>query len=172
MRWASAKWQPRRCRCFACADRLPAPRQPPHCYHRQSAAGWSSQVARRAHNPKVAGSNPAPAIPDAEPKTPPAEGAFFVPVNAQVNSVQARCSIRARCWWGENVEAMKTPAKPPGKTASDFKMKSGLQGRPRSKNASSAKRWRRTLRRFDAWWNSCQIVARGGYASVVSAYDR
>ena len=25
-------------------------------------AGWSSQVARRAHNPKVAGSNPAPAI--------------------------------------------------------------------------------------------------------------
>ena len=27
-----------------------------------SAAGWSSLVARRAHNPKVAGSNPAPAI--------------------------------------------------------------------------------------------------------------
>ena len=27
-----------------------------------SGAGWSSQVARRAHNPKVAGSNPAPAI--------------------------------------------------------------------------------------------------------------
>ena len=26
-----------------------------------SAAGWSSSVARRAHNPKVAGSNPAPA---------------------------------------------------------------------------------------------------------------
>ena len=25
-------------------------------------AGWSSQVARRAHNPKVAGSNPAPAM--------------------------------------------------------------------------------------------------------------
>ena len=25
-------------------------------------AGWSSSVARRAHNPKVAGSNPAPAI--------------------------------------------------------------------------------------------------------------
>ena len=33
-----------------------------HCYHLRSAAGWSSQVARRAHNPKVAGSNPAPAI--------------------------------------------------------------------------------------------------------------
>ena len=27
-----------------------------------SDAGWSSQVARRAHNPKVAGSNPAPAM--------------------------------------------------------------------------------------------------------------
>ena len=27
----------------------------------RSAAGWSSLVARRAHNPKVAGSNPAPA---------------------------------------------------------------------------------------------------------------
>jgi hypothetical protein len=28
------------------------------------AAGWSSQVARRAHNPEVAGSNPAPATPE------------------------------------------------------------------------------------------------------------
>src|SRR6185503_4019359 len=30
-------------------------------YNRPSDAGWSSQVARRAHNPEVAGSNPAPA---------------------------------------------------------------------------------------------------------------
>ncbi len=29
-----------------------------------SNAGWSSSVARRAHNPKVVGSNPAPAILD------------------------------------------------------------------------------------------------------------
>src|SRR5579863_1389770 len=29
------------------------------CYNQM--AGWSSQVARWAHNPKVAGSNPAPA---------------------------------------------------------------------------------------------------------------
>ncbi|EDK29319.1 hypothetical protein VSWAT3_19961 [Vibrionales bacterium SWAT-3] len=28
---------------------------------RKSDAGWSSLVARRAHNPKVVGSNPAPA---------------------------------------------------------------------------------------------------------------
>ena len=32
------------------------------CYNLSTAAGWSSLVARRAHNPKVAGSNPAPAI--------------------------------------------------------------------------------------------------------------
>ena len=31
-------------------------------YNRRRVAGWSSQVARRAHNPEVAGSNPAPAI--------------------------------------------------------------------------------------------------------------
>ena len=30
-------------------------------YNRCRVAGWSSQVARRAHNPEVAGSNPAPA---------------------------------------------------------------------------------------------------------------
>src|SRR5436305_8944666 len=39
------------------------PSSEPHCYDPMSAAGWSSLVARRAHNPKVAGSNPAPAIP-------------------------------------------------------------------------------------------------------------
>ena len=31
-------------------------------YPGRSDAGWSSQVARRAHNPEVAGSNPAPAL--------------------------------------------------------------------------------------------------------------
>jgi hypothetical protein len=31
------------------------------CYAYWSAAGWSSLVARRAHNPKVEGSNPSPA---------------------------------------------------------------------------------------------------------------
>ena len=29
--------------------------------HQDIVAGWSSLVARRAHNPKVVGSNPAPA---------------------------------------------------------------------------------------------------------------
>ncbi len=31
------------------------------CNMRRSVAGWSSLAARRAHNPKVVGSNPAPA---------------------------------------------------------------------------------------------------------------
>jgi hypothetical protein len=42
-------------------DRLAAPAAEVLCYTEESAAGWSSLVARRAHNPKVAGSNPAPA---------------------------------------------------------------------------------------------------------------
>src|SRR6476659_6395922 len=41
---------------FACRIRLVRP-----SYTWPCDAGWSSQVARRAHNPEVAGSNPAPA---------------------------------------------------------------------------------------------------------------
>ena len=39
-------------------------------------AGWSSLVARRAHNPKVAGSNPAPAT-----KQSPGQNVFLVGVS-------------------------------------------------------------------------------------------
>ena len=39
-------------------------------------AGWSSLVARRAHNPKVAGSNPAPATENPRDTTP---GGFLWP---------------------------------------------------------------------------------------------
>jgi hypothetical protein len=42
-------------------------------YNAPCDAGWSSQVARRAHNPEVAGSNPAPATPEG-----PGNGAFRV----------------------------------------------------------------------------------------------
>ena len=41
------------------------------CYDLCRVAGWSSQVARRAHNPEVAGSNPAPATGES-----PGNGAF------------------------------------------------------------------------------------------------
>ena len=41
-------------------------------------AGWSSSVARWAHNPEVAGSNPVPATSEnGPPETPP--GAVFMP---------------------------------------------------------------------------------------------
>ena len=46
-------------------------------YHCGSAAGWSSLVARRAHNPKVAGSNPAPAT----SKRSAFAGLFYFPVH-------------------------------------------------------------------------------------------
>ena len=37
------------------------------CIVLEVAAGWSSSVARRAHNPEVAGSNPVPATTPEEP---------------------------------------------------------------------------------------------------------
>src|SRR6266576_5973717 len=37
------------------------------CRSRHIDAGWSSLVARRAHNPEVVGSNPTPAISDGRP---------------------------------------------------------------------------------------------------------
>ncbi len=46
----------------ACGAVAALERAQDRCYIDASDAGWSSQVARRAHNPKVAGSNPAPAI--------------------------------------------------------------------------------------------------------------
>ena len=43
-------------------------------------AGWSSLVARRAHNPEVAGSNPAPATAHSrlEPGLDPVQAGFFI----------------------------------------------------------------------------------------------
>ena len=41
---------------FLVRVRLPLPAQ-----DREDTAGWSNQEARRAHNPEVVGSNPAPA---------------------------------------------------------------------------------------------------------------
>ena len=52
-------------------ERLTPPRRAGYTWG--PVAGWSSLVARRAHNPKVAGSNPAPAI-----ETPPLGGVSYV----------------------------------------------------------------------------------------------
>ncbi len=45
--------------CGPHLDSLSFDRTSAHCYYRY--AGWSSPVARWAHNPKVGGSNPPPA---------------------------------------------------------------------------------------------------------------
>ena len=52
-------------------------------------AGWSSLVARRAHNPKVVGSNPAPAT--IRISNPPSAG-FLLAISA------ARSAVIADCW--------------------------------------------------------------------------
>ena len=55
-------------------------------YHRAPVdAGWSSLAARRAHNPKVAGSNPAPATTKRAIYTQP---------------VERPCFYKAFCIWG------------------------------------------------------------------------
>ena len=56
----------RGCGCSSMVERwLPKPvtwvRFPSPAPTEDNCAGWSSQVARRAHNPEVAGSNPVPA---------------------------------------------------------------------------------------------------------------
>ena len=56
--WVARSWKRRQ------AKRLPPSKTKFDRFHILciiGAAGWSSLVARRAHNPKVAGSNPAPA---------------------------------------------------------------------------------------------------------------
>ena len=58
-------------------------------YNERRVAGWSSQVARRAHNPEVAGSNPAPATEKA-----PATGLFpFDPGEVPQNSCPNFCPL-------------------------------------------------------------------------------
>ena len=73
-----------------------------------SAAGWSSLVARRAHNPKVAGSNPAPAI-HKRPVIQMTGRLCFCQVARSTRSTRAMASRqssrsqhrrRARCWTG------------------------------------------------------------------------
>ena len=46
-------------------------------------AGWSSPVARRAHNPKVAGSNPAPATKKALVNRKTCQGLYRFSLNAK-----------------------------------------------------------------------------------------
>ena len=54
-------------------------------------AGWSSLVARRAHNPKVAGSNPAPA-------TSKGPGCRISGRTFSRCGLTGGCSIKGRCY--------------------------------------------------------------------------
>src|SRR5215468_9032351 len=96
-----------------CFDSLPSDR-----YLRWSAAGWSSLVARRAHNPKVAGSNPAPAtIADAGNEALLREGLVFLGAgefyagwkraivlpSGSLNHAERPMGVVATCWSVLNV---------------------------------------------------------------------
>ncbi len=107
---------------FACPTKAVRPLA--HALKSRSTAGWSSLVARRAHNPKVAGSNPAPAIEADQgvglakalqtgrprPRRPPqgglrrrACGRRFGPVSNECQTgrggVPRRCWRSVRCAW-------------------------------------------------------------------------
>ena len=58
----------------------------------KSDAGWSSLVARRAHNPKVVGSNPAPAT------------------NLSCNKIGQVCAVLTRCELSESSLNIQGPA--------------------------------------------------------------
>src|ERR1700755_3632335 len=85
---------------------LPGPRNPldrkpfassPQCPH-TTPAGWSSPVARQAHNLKVTGSNPVPATKPRTPR-PQQDGAFVVAVptgRSKNRSGRRRLSRQAR----------------------------------------------------------------------------
>src|SRR6056297_2358383 len=60
-----------------------------------SIAGWSSLAARRAHNPKVAGSNPAPATRSSVQESPWSSGAFLFSGPVSVNCGQLDGSTAA-----------------------------------------------------------------------------
>src|SRR5450759_1120101 len=70
-------------------------------------AGWSSLVARRAHNPKVAGSNPVPATKETAGRRPnsfrpvsfgESEIQFFLQLSRlKWTRIQASCGTQDRC---------------------------------------------------------------------------
>ena len=124
---------------------------------RDSDAGWSSLVARRAHNPKVAGSNPAPAM----KKGPGNRGLFswkgsplappVVPISYQfVGSSLSKATSSGRSTPGAEVVAsdMHGAQRQPPEAALGFNLGSNvpvrLLCRVRSSNPSAASRarWR------------------------------
>ena len=67
-------------------------------------AGWSSPVARQAHNLKAAGSNPAPATRDIEASAPQRPGAFVI-----LRAVPSECRSTKPAACMTPAEAPRTP---------------------------------------------------------------
>src|SRR5881394_2309846 len=79
----------------------PSHRRSPSAVAKPSVAGWSSLVARWAHNPKVVGSNPAPATKNqaaqTASKTPTGRLAFCFPHGMRMSPTLRAASAR-RPW--------------------------------------------------------------------------
>src|SRR5690348_7495413 len=65
-------------------------------------AGWSSQVARWAHNPEVAGSNPAPATTKALVR-----GPFSFPEHGHLGQSRATFGPVSGHWFGPNMSVRR-----------------------------------------------------------------
>jgi hypothetical protein len=89
--------------------------------HKASDAGWSSLVARWAHNPKVAGSNPAPATNDiCKERSSDSDGLFVctvapsiaarLPLSSMANSVPPSAGVRAMASTRPRSASVASPA--------------------------------------------------------------
>src|SRR5699024_2879747 len=85
-----------------------------HVRYRHTDAGWSSSVARRAHNPEVAGSNPVPAT---KMKGPASAGPFaflgYRPKRVALGSVAVPSWSALLALFGSRVLPQQTRAYPP-----------------------------------------------------------
>src|SRR3546814_6747842 len=71
-------------------------------------AGWSSPVARQAHNLKVAGSNPAPATNAIKLHTPPLQAALSFQANTHKTHRRRSCNVSAKNRTEEHTSELKS----------------------------------------------------------------
>jgi hypothetical protein len=98
-------------------------------------AGWSSPVARQAHNLKVVGSNPAPATIESESPISTRDGAFAFPQHS------ARIPARSPCGASEApLSARDTTTIAPGHRAEPYSSRAGATLPPVSGQTRAAGR--------------------------------
>ncbi len=137
------------------------------CYSVCRVAGWSSQVARRAHNPEVAGSNPAPAMTEG-----PGNGAFSFSHPQRLGAISGKTSGcapqhpksvhrvgRAARRWGAPMSAGHPPATRPRPSHCDRRGGEGVgcsqHAGPRQHAATPTARLRDT--RHDTTMHTSQV---------------